>query len=55
MHHMLSGNRELFDLEEDPEEQHNLLTEEAHEAEAALDAMLKASLKSNIFQARTLN
>lgn len=55
MHHMLSGNRELFDLEEDPGEQRNLLAEGAHDAEGALEAMLKASLKSNIFQARTLN
>ena len=55
MHHMLSGNRELFDLEEDPGEQRNLLAEGTHDAEGALEAMLKASLKSNIFQARTLN
>lgn len=55
MHHMLSGKKELFDLEEDPEEQHDLLAESDHYAEAALQAMLRASLKSNIFQARTLN
>lgn len=55
MHHMLSGKKELFDLEEDPEEQHDLLAEDDHDAEASLEAMLKASLKSNIFRARTLN
>ena len=55
MHHMLSGKKKLYDLEEDPEEQHDLLAEDDHDAEAALEAMLKASLKSNIFQARTLN
>ncbi|MBW1757050.1 MAG: sulfatase-like hydrolase/transferase [Deltaproteobacteria bacterium] len=55
MHDMLSGKKKLFDLEEDPGEQHDLLAEDDHNAEAGLEAMLKASLKSNIFQARTLN
>jgi arylsulfatase A-like enzyme len=55
MDHMLSGKRELFDLETDPEEHDNLLVEGPHEAEPRLEAMLKESLNSNIFQARTLN
>ena len=55
MYHMLSGEKQLFDLEADPGEQRDLLAEGDHDAEAGLAAMLKASLKSNIFQSRTLN